>query len=145
MTITRFYPYAKTVDRVLRWCDWYTRDLDERVARERRDEILSDLWEHAGWAERRNEAPDATSRAIIGRAIFGAVSDLSWRRAQRRRDRVEGAPAEPGTARTALPLAFTVASLVLAFGLLALFRGVVGAAPRLYDGRLTRTTRDGHS
>jgi hypothetical protein len=84
MTTFRSYPYAVTLERVLWWCSWYTRDLDTGVARDRRDEVLSDVWEHATWAEQRDAPPAATARSIIRRAVRGVPADLSWRRAQLR-------------------------------------------------------------
>ena len=132
MTTTRFYPYAKAAERVLRWCDWYTRGLDEGVARGRRDEILSDLWEHARWAERRNEAPNVTSRVILSRAVLGVVADLNWRRAQRRRARLNGGPIATRSSRFAVALGLSVATVLLAFGLLVVARGVIHA-PALYS------------
>jgi hypothetical protein len=132
MTVARSYPYAKTVDRVLRWCDWYTRGLDEGVARGRRDEILSDLWEHARWAERRNEAPDVTSRVILTRAVLGAFADLNWRRAQRRSVRLAGAPSSPASSGVAIALALTIATTLLVFGAGVLVRGGL-AAPESFS------------
>jgi hypothetical protein len=131
VTTTRFYPYAKTAERVLRWCDWYTRGLDEAVARGRRDEILSDLWEHAQWAERRNEAPKVTSRVILSRAVLGAVADLNWRRAQRRHARLNGGPVATRSSRLAVALGLSVAATLLAFGVLVLVRGDI-TAPASY-------------
>jgi hypothetical protein len=132
VTTTRFYPYAKTAERVLRWCDWYTRGLDEGVAQGRRDEILSDLWEHARWAERRNESPNVTSRVILSRAVLGVVADLNWRRAQRRRARLNGGPVATRYSRLAVSLGLAAATTLLAFGLLVVVRGVINA-PAIYS------------
>ena len=132
MTVARSYPYAKTVDRVLRWCDWYTRGLDDGIARGRRDEILSDLWEHARWAERRNEAPDVTSRVILTRAVLGVVADLNWRRAQRRSVRLAGGAAAPASSRVAIALSLALATTLLAFGITVLVRGWI-TAPEFFS------------
>ena len=62
---------------ILRWCEVYTRGLSPAVAGDRRDELASDLWEHAA-AE-----PRATA-AMLSRAIRGVPADLAWRYEQRR-------------------------------------------------------------
>ena len=51
MTAIRTPEYRAAAHRVLNWCGWYTRDLSPDVAGERRDEIASDLHEHAVWAQ----------------------------------------------------------------------------------------------
>lgn len=62
---------------ILRWCEVYTRGLSPAIAGDRRDELASDLWEHAA-AE-----PRATG-AMLSRAIRGVPADLAWRHEQRR-------------------------------------------------------------
>lgn len=70
----------RTVDRlVLGWVRLYTAGLDHATARARRDEILSDLWEHRRWASRSGRR--APGPAIVGRAVRGAPADLVWRHA----------------------------------------------------------------
>lgn len=70
---------------VLDWCAWYTRGLPEQIAGERRDEIASDLHEHAMWAAEQGLDPHAVARGIRLRGLGGAIADLSWRRQQLRR------------------------------------------------------------
>jgi hypothetical protein len=127
MTTDRFYPYAQATERVLRWCDWYTRGLDDTIARARRDEIVSDIWEHTRWADRRNEAPEVTSRVILTRAALGVVADLNWRRAQRRSARLTGSSSSRPSSRGAIALALTLATMLLAFGVIVLVRGGITA------------------
>lgn len=70
---------------VLAWCDWYTADLPQEVAIQRRAEIASDLFE-----EREYGGAGATG-SILGRAIRGIPADLAWRGARLRRAAI-GAP-----------------------------------------------------
>lgn len=93
---------------VLAWCHWYTADLPDDVAAERRAELASDLFE-----EREHSGPDATA-SIVGRAIRGIPADLAWRGARLRRVAV-GAPR--GTFPLAMPaLAHLAAIALVAWG-----------------------------
>lgn len=67
---------------ILRWCDLYTRGLSPAVAGDRRDELASDLWEHAAHEPR-------AGAAMISRALRGMPADLAWRHDQRRGARRE--------------------------------------------------------
>ena len=124
MSVLTSTPYHHAVHRVSRWCSWYTRKVDAEVAAARRDELASDLYEHAIWADESGTTPRAVARAILSRALRGAPADLSWRHAQRRqvaladptgfrRHRVEGAVSA---------LVLVVASAVLGWGLFVLTR-----------------------
>jgi hypothetical protein len=124
MSVQTSAPYHHAVDRVSRWCSWYTRELDAQAAADRRDELASDLHEHAVWADESGTAPRAVARAILSRALRGAPADLAWRYSQRRklaladpagfrRIRVEG---------VASALVLIVASGVLGWGLFVLAR-----------------------
>lgn len=84
MTAIRTAEYRTAAHRVLHWCAWYTRDLAPEVAGERRDEIASDLHEHAVWAQEAGVPPQRLRRDIILRAIRGIPHDLSWRSGQLR-------------------------------------------------------------
>lgn len=84
MTAVRTPEYRTAAHRVLNWCGWYTRDLSPDVAGERRDEIASDLHEHAVWAQEAGVTPQRLRRDIILRAIRGIPHDLSWRSGQLR-------------------------------------------------------------
>lgn len=87
MTAIRTAEYRTAAHRVLHWCAWYTRDLTPEVAGERRDEIASDLHEHAVWAQEAGVPPQRLRRDIILRAIRGIPHDLSWRSGQLRAGR----------------------------------------------------------
>jgi len=86
MTATVSSPASRAVVAVLVWCDLYTRNLDSAIAEQRRDEIASDLYEHSVWAREQGHPASTISLAIVSRAMRGAGADLSWRRAQQRRE-----------------------------------------------------------
>lgn len=124
MSVIRTAQYRSASRRVLDWCAWYTRDLVPEVAGERRDEIASDLHDHAVWAEEAGIAPTRLRRDIVLRAIRGIPHDLSWRAGQLR----AGFAADPmplGTRRVGTTLAALVifgGVLVVAFGIFLLVR-----------------------
>ncbi len=61
------------------WSAIYTRGLPPEEAERRRDEIRSDLFEHAACAG----ATPAQQVHVLGRVLWGIPADLSWRRAAR--------------------------------------------------------------
>lgn len=61
------------------WTAIYTRGLPPETAERRRDEIRSDLFEHAAVAG----AMTAQQVHVLGRVLWGIPADLSWRRAAR--------------------------------------------------------------
>jgi len=62
-----------------RWTACYTRGLAAPDAARRREEIASDLFEHAAACGRDH----AQQRNVLGRVRWGIHADLSWRRAAR--------------------------------------------------------------
>jgi hypothetical protein len=61
------------------WTACYTRGLAVPAAARRREEIASDLFEHAAAVGR-----DRTQQCnVLGRVLWGIPADLSWRRAAR--------------------------------------------------------------
>ena len=60
------------------WTRVYTVGLPARCARERRDEVASDLWEHATDGARSGSNAGAIAAEIFGRAVLGMPADLSW-------------------------------------------------------------------
>jgi hypothetical protein len=61
------------------WTSIYTRGLPDDVATRRRDEIASDLYEHAD-----ELGPSSGQQlAVVGRVLWGIPADLSWRREAR--------------------------------------------------------------
>ena len=81
-TINGTTPDQRAADRVLRWCDFYTRDLPRAVATARRDELVSDLHEEMTDADVDTASRRAAAVSITTRALRGMFSDLSWRNAQ---------------------------------------------------------------
>ena len=61
------------------WSSLYTRGLPDEVADRRRQEIRSDLFEHAQAAG----VTPAQQVDVLGRVLWGIPADLSWRRAAR--------------------------------------------------------------
>ncbi|SDR93507.1 hypothetical protein [Microterricola viridarii] len=107
-------PVPAAAGAVRAWCEWYTRGLPEQLAAERRDEIASDLHEHAAWAAEQGIAERDLERGIRLRMLGGALADLSWRRQQLRAHETAEATALRRNARGGLPvLAYTLALLVL--------------------------------
>ena len=60
------------------WTLLLVRGLPERTARERFDEIASDLWEHQHDAESRSTSGARTAASILLRALRGVPADLQW-------------------------------------------------------------------
>jgi hypothetical protein len=114
MTVMSAPGCANAIRLVSRWGAWYTRGLPAEVAGARRDELASDLWEHASWAHESGEPANRLARSILWRAAAGAVSDLGWRWRQ-----IDGLP--PREARehrfnaTALSGALALALALLAW------------------------------
>lgn len=67
---------------VLRWAAFYTRDLDPRIARERVDELTSDLWEQHEAASATGASRIRLAASVLGRLVRGVPDDLAWRRAR---------------------------------------------------------------
>jgi hypothetical protein len=65
-----------------RWVGFYTGGLPARVARARRDELASDLFEHRAHDQRQGVPSSVTGAAILGRVALGVTADLGWRSRQ---------------------------------------------------------------
>lgn len=93
MSVQRSPEYRQAALAALRWCAWYTRGLDGRVAAARQDEIASDLHEQASWAVDHGWTSRELARSIRSRQLRGAPADLRWRltqaRVANRRSRLE--------------------------------------------------------
>ena len=79
MTLERTPEYRRAARVALRWSTVYTRGLNGRVAATRRDEIASDLHEHAAWAEEHGLSARQLARSVRRRVLRGVPSDLVWR------------------------------------------------------------------
>lgn len=107
------------------WVRVYTTGLPRTVARERRDEIASDLWEHATDAGVAGTSGRATAAHIFGRAVLGMPADIAWHVGA-----LKGSATEDGTHQT---LRFVAALLV---GVLSVALGIlflVGLARGQWD------------
>ncbi|MFF2275611.1 hypothetical protein [Agromyces sp. NPDC058126] len=103
------HPAAGRIDAaVIGWCRWYTAELPDEVAAERRAELASDLFE-----ERANSGAGAGA-SILGRAVRGIPADLAWRGARLRGATLD---APRGTFPLAMPaLAHLAAIALVAWG-----------------------------
>ncbi|MFE6965644.1 hypothetical protein ACFVAJ_11035 [Agromyces sp. NPDC057679] len=109
------HPAAGRIDAaVIGWCRWYTADLPDEVAAERRAELASDLFE-----ERANSGAGAGA-SILGRAVRGIPADLAWRGARLRGATLD---APRGTFPLAMPaLAHLAAIALVAWGVFVVWR-----------------------
>jgi hypothetical protein len=57
---------------VMRWCNFYTRQLPIEVAFDRQQELASDLHEQAVWAAQTGVSARALQTSILSRAVRGA-------------------------------------------------------------------------
>ena len=125
---SRSTAYRRAVRLVVQWTALYTRDLDPRVASERRDEIRSDLWEQGADADARGASGATTQMSILWRTARGIPADLSWRRARISRRQLPVSPELRGwSGRGSAAIAVVIAALVLAMGASAIGRLVPNA------------------
>ena len=96
------------------WVRVYTTGLPRQAARERRDEIASDLWEHASDAGAGGAGARATAAQIFGRAVVGMPADVAWHVGE-----LKGPQMETAENRT-LIFAAVVAVLSIVMGILML-------------------------
>jgi hypothetical protein len=107
---------------VLRWVALYTRGLPEGAARDRADEIASDLFEHNAAAVAADQSKRATTLSILTRALTGMGADVLWRERQLQQEQRRQLSAASPALRTrysrlaggAVALGSTVALLTLA-------------------------------
>lgn len=83
MSLERSPEYRRAARAALRWTRAYTRGLDVAVADNRRDEIASDVHEHAVWAEEQGLSTRQLGRTLRWRLLRGIPADLSWAVAER--------------------------------------------------------------
>ena len=102
------------------WCEWYTGGLLPDAASDRRAELASDLHDQA--------ADGASQPDVASRWLRGIPADLSWRRGQLAEARAAGV-APPR--RILLPAAFSLALLMLAWGVVATLRVLIDHGVRV--------------
>ena len=94
------------------WTTFYTRGLPDETAERRREEIASDLFEHAHEA-----GPTPAQQAeVLGRVLWGIPADLSWRRAARAPRERRLVTGETMTLRKATFVAFVIFALFQVWG-----------------------------
>lgn len=120
MTALYDIPTSRTMSAVLRWGDFYTSFVPADVAHERRQELLSDIYEQLADGQQRELSPGSIDRAIASRALRGLPGDLSWsRKHQRKGKKMNASPATPQPSNA--PVTIRLSSLVwVALALLAL-------------------------
>lgn len=120
MTALYGIPTSRTMSAVLRWVDFYTSFVPADVAQERRQELLSDIYEQLAEGQRRELSQGSIDRSIAGRALRGLPSDLTWsKQHQRKGKKMNASPATPQPSNA--PVAIRLSSLVwVALALLAL-------------------------
>ena len=105
-----------------RWVRVYTTGLPRQVARERRDEIASDLWEHAADAGAAGAESRATAAQILGRTVCGVGADFAWLL-----DELKGSPMQHDTHdNLRLAAAAVVGLLSITLGIVFLAGGLEG-------------------
>lgn len=130
MTIADSRMYRAAVSLVLWWCALYTRDLDRRVATDRRDELVSDLHEQGLWASQSGMRPTRAAVLVVGRSLRGMIEDLFWRRTALMRTLGDRYPAWARMRRSdgaAAAVGLTAAACVTAWGAYVLLRVVLAA------------------
>jgi hypothetical protein len=85
VTSLQEFSTSTTTAAVIWWVNVYTRSLPARLAQDRRDELLSDLYEQLVDGERRMLSRGSVDRAIASRALRGMVADITWSRKQHQR------------------------------------------------------------
>lgn len=130
MSVMTSPPYHRAVEWVLEWCEFYTRGIEPETAKNRREEIVSDLYEHAVWADEANVPPARVRRSILWRAARGVPADLSWRNSQRK-DSPDMDAAALRTLRlngTATALALAASVVLVVFGSYVIGRTLLAVA-----------------
>ena len=103
-----------------RWVGVYTSRLPPRHAVERRNEILSDLWEHHTDAVQAGRSRLRHNLEVIERVLSGIPADLSWRRGiQQSHQRLD--TGDPMTNQQSTPRSTTVLIAVAGLGIIAPF------------------------
>lgn len=132
MTALYNIPTSRTMSAVLRWVDFYTSFVPGNVAQERRQELLSDLYEQLADGQQRELSQGSIDRAIASRALRGLPADLNWSRKHHRKGKkMNASPATPQPSNA--PVTIRLSSLVwVALALLALM-GVATSITELVE------------
>ncbi len=79
MSTVRSTPYRLATAAVEAWLFWYTRGLRGTAGEDRRDELTSDLYDQAGWADSVGQPSLVAAVSAFGRLLRGTPADLAWR------------------------------------------------------------------
>lgn len=102
------------------WVETYTRRLPAEIAGQRREEILSDLWEHHQDSAKAGRRELRHNLDVIERVLSGIPADLSWRRG------IQGSYTRPNTGdpmstKQSIPRSTLVLIIVAGIGIVAPF------------------------
>ncbi|MBT2531345.1 hypothetical protein J7E83_04225 [Arthrobacter sp. ISL-48] len=111
MTSLRELPTSRTTAAVLWWVNFYTQSLPGEVAQQRRDELISDIYEQLVDGERRALSRGSVDRAIASRALRGLSADLSWSRKQQQRKEKTMSTPQAAPKPTTSPVTIRLSSL----------------------------------
>ncbi len=118
------------------WTAFYTRGLSDDVAARRRDEIASDLFEHAD-----ELGPSSGQQlTVVGRVLWGIPADLSWRREARASQARRVTSGEPMKLNRVMQVLVMLVCAFCAYGGVMLFglggAGLVYTVPLLIGAAL---------
>lgn len=103
-----------------RWVQLYTSRLPTEEADQRRDEILSDLWEHHNESTQSGHSQRRHNLEVIERVLSGIPADLSWRRGIQR-SQLRPDPGDPMTTQQTIPRSTLALIVVASLGIIAPF------------------------
>lgn len=103
-----------------RWVRIYTSRLPTEEADQRREEILSDLWEHHKHSAQSGHSQLRHNLEVIERVLSGLPADLSWRRGIQR-SQLRPVTGDPMTTQQTIPLSTLALIIVGGLGIVAPF------------------------
>jgi hypothetical protein len=122
-----------TVALILRWVTFYTRKLPEDVAGQRRDEIVSDIYEQSADVGSGAAARRMLAVSLAWRAIRGIAADLAWRTTRIRNVRREQGALSADSRRphsSATAVVLTLATTLAVVGVFTTIRVLVNPNAR---------------
>ncbi len=103
-----------------RWVKIYTSRLPPAEGQQRRDEILSDLWEHRNDSMSSGHSELRHNLEVIERVLSGIPADLSWRRGILR-SQLRPETGDPMTTQAPVPRSTLALIIVSGLGMVAPF------------------------
>lgn len=135
-------------DRIRRWVRLYTRGVTEDIARDRQQEIDSDLFEYRAAARIAGMSEAGVDRAIMRRGFVGIAADISWRERELRRSYAAKLASLPPVRRRSIGrvvvATYVLGGLLVGLGALAVVRlwtpgGANALVPTIREGILAAT------